>query len=180
MSRHPSSRFGELELTVMDHLWSVTEEVPVRPAADARKPADARTPAADAEADDDPGQDPADDPRPPEPTSAKGVHEAIGRARGITLNTIQSTLKRLFEKGLLERSKVGHAHVYTPRTTRDEFHRRALEDVVENVMGGQTDAMVAAFLGMSDRIEVEELERLEQLVAARLRERRRRRDREGR
>ena len=29
----------------------------------------------------------------------RSVHRALGKRRGITLNTIQSTLKRLFEKG---------------------------------------------------------------------------------
>jgi DNA-binding HxlR family transcriptional regulator len=52
---------------------------------------------------------------------AKAVHAALGRRRGITLNTIQSTLKRLFEKGLLSRDKVSHAHVYRPRVDRQEY-----------------------------------------------------------
>jgi hypothetical protein len=41
---------------------------------------------------------------------AKAVHTALGRHRGITLNTIQSTLKRLFEKGLLSRLCITLAH----------------------------------------------------------------------
>jgi len=49
--------------------------------------------------------------------AAKAVHKGLGQARGITLNTIQSTLKRLFEKGLLSRDKVSHAHVYRPRVS---------------------------------------------------------------
>jgi len=32
---------------------------------------------------------------------AKAVHSIIGTQRGITLNTIQSTLERLHDKGLL-------------------------------------------------------------------------------
>jgi predicted transcriptional regulator len=55
---------------------------------------------------------------------AKAVHRALGKRRGITLNTIQSTLKRLFEKNLLVREKVSHAHVYRPSMTRTEFDGR--------------------------------------------------------
>lgn len=100
---------------------------------------------------------------------AKQVHDAIGRGRHITLNTIQSTLKRLFEKGFLEREKISHAHVYSPRISRADFHRGALQDVVDRLMGGQSDAMLSAFIGMAEDIGPEQLERLERLVSERLR-----------
>lgn len=103
---------------------------------------------------------------------AKEVHRAVGRPRGITLNTIQSTLKRLFEKDLLEREKISHAHVYTPRLDRETFHRRALHEVVERLMGGESSALLSAFVSMTEEVGVDELERLESLVAERLRDRR--------
>ena len=120
---------GDLELAVMDHLWSKG------------------------------GKD------------AKAVHEGVGRSRRITLNTIQSTLKRLFEKGLLERDKVSHAHVYYPEMSRGEFHRLLLQEVVQTVMGGESDAMLAAFIGVTEDVGPEQLEQLEDLVAERLRDR---------
>jgi predicted transcriptional regulator len=119
---------GDLELAVMDHLWSRG------------------------------GQD------------AKQVHRAVGRGRRITLNTIQSTLKRLYEKGLLEREKISHAHVYTPCVTRGDFHRGALQDVVERLMGGKSDAMLSAFIGVTEQVGPDQLQQLEKLVAARLRD----------
>lgn len=100
---------------------------------------------------------------------AKAVHLGLGSARGITLNTIQSTLKRLFEKGLLRRDKVSHAHVYKPRVGREEFHRGVLGGVIDELMGGQTDAMVSAFVDLTERAGPEHLERLEAMVAARRR-----------
>jgi predicted transcriptional regulator len=98
---------------------------------------------------------------------AKAVHKALGKRRGITLNTIQSTLKRLFEKGLLERDKVSHAHVYRASLTREEFQRSALGELVGELMGGKADAMVAAFVDLTERAGVEHLARLEALVAER-------------
>ena len=117
---------GDLELAVMDHLWSHG------------------------------GQD------------AKQVHSSVGRGRRITLNTIQSTLKRLFEKGLLDREKVSHAHVYTPCISRADFHRGALKEVVDRLLGGRSDAMLSAFIGVAEQVGPEQLEQLEKLVAARL------------
>ncbi|MBK7772846.1 MAG: BlaI/MecI/CopY family transcriptional regulator [Sandaracinaceae bacterium] len=101
---------------------------------------------------------------------AKAVHTALGKRRGITLNTIQSTLKRLFEKGLLERDKVSHAHIYRARVSREEFHRGLLGELVGDLMHGQADAVVAAFVDLTERAGPEHLERLEALVAERRRE----------
>lgn len=104
----------------------------------------------------------------PEHLDAKSVHHTLGRPRRITLNTIQSTLKRLFEKGLLERDKVSHAHLYFPSLTRADFHRQVLKDVVETVMHGEADAMLAAFVGVAESVGPEQLEQLELLVARRI------------
>ena len=100
---------------------------------------------------------------------AKSVHAALGRRRGITLNTIQSTLKRLFEKQLLRRDKVSHAHVYRPSMAREDFQRSALEDLVDALMRGKADGLVSAFVDLTERAGPEHLERLEALVAERRR-----------
>jgi predicted transcriptional regulator len=101
---------------------------------------------------------------------AKEVQADLGKRRGITLNTIQSTLKRLFEKGLLGRVKVSHAHVYVPALSREQFERGALDRTVERVLGGRPDAMVAAFVDLTERAGSEHLAKLEALVAARRKE----------
>jgi predicted transcriptional regulator len=101
---------------------------------------------------------------------AKDVHAKLGKRRGITLNTVQSTLKRLFEKGLLARDKVSHAHVYRPLMTREDFHRSVLHEIVGGMMQEGAEAMVSAFVDLADRAGPETLTRLEQLVAQRRRE----------
>lgn len=105
---------------------------------------------------------------------AKAVHAALGKRRGITLNTIQSTLKRLFEKGLLVREKVSHAHVYRPRISEADFHRGLLDELVGGLLDKQADALVSAFVDLTERAGPEHLKRLEALVAARRREHERR------
>jgi predicted transcriptional regulator len=105
---------------------------------------------------------------------AKAVHDALGAERGITINTIQSTLKRLFEKGLLVRDKVSHAHVYRARVTREAFHRGLLDEIVGEMMSDQGDAMVSAFVDLAEQAGPAHLARLEALVAERRRKRSRR------
>jgi len=102
---------------------------------------------------------------------AKTVHGAIGRRRGITLNTVQSTLKRLHVKGLLRRRKQSHAYVYEPAADRETFGREVLGDVVGELLDGRADAMVSAFVDLTERAGEKQLERLEALVASRLRDR---------
>jgi predicted transcriptional regulator len=98
---------------------------------------------------------------------AKAVHKALGQRRGITVNTIQSTLKRLYEKSLLQRDKVSHAHVYRPLISRVEFQRSVLDQLVSELMGGEASAMVAAFVDLTERAGPEHLAQLEALVAER-------------
>lgn len=100
---------------------------------------------------------------------AKSVHRAIGEPRQITLNTIQSTLKRLYAKGLLARHKVSHAHVYVPRMSREAFQRDLLGEIATQLSRGEPADMLAAFVDLADRAGTDALEQLESLVAERLR-----------
>jgi predicted transcriptional regulator len=98
---------------------------------------------------------------------AKAVHKALGERRGITVNTVQSTLKRLYEKALLARDKVSHAHVYRPRIAREDFQRGLLDQLVTELMRGEASAMVSAFVDLTERAGPEHLARLEAMVAER-------------
>jgi len=102
------------------------------------------------------------------PAEVKDVHRAVGKPRHITLNTVQTTLKRLYEKGLLSREKVSHAYLYVPSVSREEYHRRTLDETLVLLMQGEADAMVSAFVDLAERAGAEHLERLERLVSERL------------
>ena len=102
---------------------------------------------------------------------AKAVHGRIGKARRITLNTVQSAMKRLHHKELLQRDKVSHAYVYAPTVDREDFRRIVVEDAIEPVLAGEASTMIAAFVDLAERAGEDTLARLEQLVAARRRER---------
>jgi predicted transcriptional regulator len=101
----------------------------------------------------------------------RAVHEAVGAARGITPNTVQSTLTRLHHKGLLDRRKVSHAFVYVPQVDRAGFQRALLGEVVEGWMGGPAESVLSAFVELTARAGDEQLAALERLVAERLRQR---------
>jgi predicted transcriptional regulator len=98
---------------------------------------------------------------------AKRVHAEIGIGRGVTLNTIQSTLDRLYRKTFLDRRKVSHAFVYTP-LDRSEFVGRAIGAVLDQLASGETGAALTAFVDFAARTAPETLRELERRVAERI------------
>jgi predicted transcriptional regulator len=99
------------------------------------------------------------------PCDVKAVHRTLGARRRITLNTVQSTMERLFRKGLLAREKVSHAYVYSPRHTREELGARVVEEVVSRLLDGEAVPVLAAFVDLAARSDAENLDRLERLIA---------------
>lgn len=97
----------------------------------------------------------------------KAAHAAIGRERKITHNTVQSTFKRLWEKGLLSRWKEGHAYVYAPRVDRAELTELLMSELVDEVAGDRMQVALEAFVNLAERTGEGTLEQLEELVAAR-------------
>lgn len=105
-------------------------------------------------------------------SDVKAVHHALGEPRGITLNTVQSTMERLFRKGLLTREKVSHAYVYSARQTREELGARVVEEVVGRLLQGEAVPVLEAFVDLAERTDAANLDRLERLIAARRKARR--------
>ena len=60
--------------------------------------------------------------------NAKQVHTAFNAERPGSLNTIQSTLERLYKKKLLSRRKSSHAYIYRPRVKREALMARLIRD----------------------------------------------------
>jgi predicted transcriptional regulator len=101
------------------------------------------------------------------PADAKALYHVIGRPRRITLNTVQSAVERLYRKGLVDRTKVSHAYVYAPRLTREAFGAQIMHELVQDLLGGTLEPVLAAFVDLTARTGADELARLERLVAAR-------------
>lgn len=104
------------------------------------------------------------------PADVRTMHRAVGEPRGITSNTIQSTLERLHRKGIATRLKRGRAYLYGARLTRREWLSDAIEELLRGVPGAGTETVVSAFVDVLERASESELAELER----RVRERRRR------
>lgn len=99
---------------------------------------------------------------------AKRVHADLGVKRAITLNTIQSTLDRLYRKELLVRRKVSHCFLYAAAVDRTEMVGNAVLGVAGQFGASNPRAILNAFVDFAARTDVTILAELEQLVAEHL------------
>lgn len=97
----------------------------------------------------------------------KTAHAGFGKRRGITPNTVQSTMDRLFKKGLLAREKVSHAFVYSAAVTREELGTAIVEDALRNVIGRDPGPMLSAFVDLTARAGDASFARLEEMIRER-------------
>jgi predicted transcriptional regulator len=95
---------------------------------------------------------------------AKQIHAIVGDERGCSLNTIQSTLDRLYKKQLLSREKQGHAFIYRARVDREDLIARLIRDITSDFVSNCSDSLMAAFVSLSADLGDSELDRLETMI----------------
>jgi predicted transcriptional regulator len=76
--------------------------------------------------------------------------EDNGVCRDLAYTTVMTTLDRLFKKNLLERQTEGRAFRYTPRFTREAWHREAAGEAFRQLL----NASPASSLPLSYLVEV--------------------------
>ncbi|HXK24641.1 MAG TPA: BlaI/MecI/CopY family transcriptional regulator [Myxococcota bacterium] len=99
------------------------------------------------------------------------MHARVGEPRRLTRNTIQSTLERLYRKGLADRYKRGRAYEYRARLTRGEWLTQSLSRLLDATPGADSALVLSAFVDLAERTGEANLEALEALVRRRRRER---------
>lgn len=99
-------------------------------------------------------------------TTAKSAHETIGESRGISLNTVQSTLDRLHRKGLLERRKVSRAFQYSASVTRASLLAALVAEAAVRFGEDRSTAM-SALVDAAEQLDEAALDQLERLIEAR-------------
>ena len=95
---------------------------------------------------------------------AKTLHGDFEKTRGGSLNTIQSTLDRLFKKGLLSRYKQGHAFVYEPKVERHELIGQLIKSVTSDFVADDDSSLLAAFSSISKEFNEDQLLKLEAMI----------------
>ncbi len=107
------------------------------------------------------------------PASVREVHERLCPCGECAFNTVQTLLRIMEDKGLVEHRAEGRTFIYAPKHTREQVTARFLHRVFD----GAVDQLVLSILQAEDT-SPEELKDLERLIA-RARREKQARGREG-
>jgi predicted transcriptional regulator len=97
------------------------------------------------------------------------MQRTVGEPRGVSRNTIHSTLERLVRKRLAARRKIGRAYEYRALVSRTDWIARSLAAVLDFVPGDDPAQMFAGFVEAAERTGAEHLAVLERIVRNRRR-----------
>ncbi|MEZ4256853.1 MAG: BlaI/MecI/CopY family transcriptional regulator [Polyangiales bacterium] len=99
----------------------------------------------------------------------QGVHAAVGKRRGISVNTVGSALERLHRKGLVAREKVSYAYRYRAALDREAFRARKLVDAAGGLEALSKEGLLTAFVDLVADADSSALDELERLVRSKRR-----------
>ncbi|MES3007589.1 MAG: BlaI/MecI/CopY family transcriptional regulator [Pseudomonadota bacterium] len=96
---------------------------------------------------------------------AKNVCGNIPDSKQPSLNTVQSTLERLYKKGLVDRIKTGHAYTYHASVSRSNLLARLMGDVIHLLHDGRLETILSSFVNVAADLDEKSLNDLEALIA---------------
>jgi BlaI family transcriptional regulator, penicillinase repressor len=94
------------------------------------------------------------------PCSVRNVHRQLAQHEDLAYNTVQTLMRIMEEKRLVDHQVEGRTFIYTPRFSRDESTARFLDRVFD----GAADQLVMSLL-RTERIAPQELDRMEAMIA---------------
>ena len=80
-------------------------------------------------------------------------------------SAIRAMLKRLEDKGFVQRSDSERGFLYSPTLSDSVAKKSALSEIVRVFFNGSPASAASALLGMSDKLKDDELSELEQMIA---------------
>ncbi len=95
------------------------------------------------------------------------VQRALERDREIAYTTVMTTVGRLYDKGLLDRTRDGRRYVYQPRMSREEFTESMARELLGSLSGLGHDQALALLVDQVADSDADELAKLEALIQRR-------------
>ena len=80
-------------------------------------------------------------------------------------SAVRAMLKRLEDKGFVRREESDRGFLFTPTMSDEKARKCALGDVVKTFFNGSPASAATALLGMSDKLDTNELDELEAMIA---------------
>lgn len=97
----------------------------------------------------------------------KDVHARLSQQRAVAYTTVQTTIERLYRKGMLRRVGHGRTFSYAPAVARDEFLRGVTKHVLDSLFGNFAEPTVASLVDILSEQDPEHLDRLLAAIEAR-------------
>jgi predicted transcriptional regulator len=95
---------------------------------------------------------------------AKTVRDQIPIGRRTSLNKVQSTLERLFEKQLVDRVTSGYVYTYFASISRSNLLNRLMGDVITLLHDGKLETILSSFVSVAPELDERSLAELEELI----------------
>ena len=80
-------------------------------------------------------------------------------------SAVRAMLSRLEKKGFVQRSESDRGYLYSPVLSETAAKKSALSEIVRVFFNGSPASAASALLGMSDKLQDDELSELEQMIA---------------
>ncbi len=97
------------------------------------------------------------------PATVRELHETISEHRVLGYTSVLKTLQIMTEKGLVQRTEAGKAHVYRATASQGETQNQLLRDLSQRLFSGSAAQLAMHALSMQ-RATAEELKEIRRLI----------------
>jgi BlaI family penicillinase repressor len=95
--------------------------------------------------------------------SVRELHEVVSQQRPLGYTSVLKTLQIMTEKGLVQRTEAGKAHIYHAAASQEETQNQLLRDLSERLFAGSAAQLAMHALSMQPASD-EELEEIRKLI----------------
>lgn len=99
--------------------------------------------------------------------AVSAVVQELERVREIAYTTVMTTVSRLYDKGLLTRSREGKRYIYRPAMSREQFSEMMTRELLGSLSGVGHEQALAFLVDQVASSDVDELKMLEDLILKR-------------
>src|SRR5271165_4329288 len=95
--------------------------------------------------------------------SVRELHEVVSSQRPLGYTSVLKTLQIMTEKGLVERTEAGKAHIYHAAASQEETQNQLLRDLSQRLFSGSAAQLAMHALSMQPASE-EELQEIRKII----------------
>ena len=97
------------------------------------------------------------------PATVRELHDSLSQERSLAYTTVLKLLQIMTEKGLVQRTEAGRAHVYRTTASQEETQSQLLRDLSTRLFAGSATQLAMHALAM-DPASSDELKEIRKLI----------------